>query len=119
MNIRRHLGTLILSVALLQAFAIPSFAKDSRTVALTREAVLSGTTLPAGQYVVSWEAKSPRASVEFAKGHKVVLSTEGRFEDRGTKYYTNMVVYDTASDGTRTISEIRFAGSSQVLVFNQ
>jgi hypothetical protein len=56
--------------------------------------------------------------VEFAQRHKVVLSTEGRCEDRGKKYYSNVVVYDTASDGSRTISEIRFAGSSEVLVFN-
>jgi hypothetical protein len=57
--------------------------------------------------------------VEFARGRKVVLSTEGRFEDRGKKYNSNTVVYDTAADGTMTISEIRFAGSSEVLVFNQ
>jgi hypothetical protein len=49
----------------------------------------------------------------------VVLSTEGKFEDRGKKYHTNTVVYDTGSDGNSTISEIRFAGSSEVLVFNQ
>jgi hypothetical protein len=119
MNIRKHLGTSILSVALLLAAGIPGFAKTSRTVALRYDAVLSGTTLPAGQYVVSWEAHSPRATVELARGRKVVLSTEGRLEDRGKKYDSNIVVYDTASDGTRTISEIRFAGSSQVLVFNQ
>jgi hypothetical protein len=119
MDIRKYLGTSILSVALLLASALPGFAKDSRAVTLTHNVVLSGTTLSAGQYVVRWEARSPGASVEFARGHKVVLSTEGRFEDRGKKYDYDSVVYDTAADGTMTISEIRFAGSSQVLVFNQ
>ena len=119
MDIRKYLGTSILSAALLLASGIPGLAKDSRTVALTHDAVLSGKTLPAGKYLVQWEAHSPLATVEFARGHKVVLSTEGRFEDRGKKYHSNMIVYDTASDGTSTISEIRFAGSSEVLVFNQ
>ena len=118
MDIRKYLGTSILTAALLLACGIPGLAKNSRTVALTHDAVLSGKTLPAGKYVVQWEAHNPQAVVEFAQRHKVVLSTEGRCEDRGKKYYSNVVVYDTASDGSRTISEIRFAGSSEVLVFN-
>jgi hypothetical protein len=118
-NIRKFIGTEILSLVLLLAASVPALAKDSRTVALSREAVLSGTTLPAGKYVVRWQAHSPRATVEFARDHKVVLSTECSIEDRGKKYPINAVVYDTASDGTLIISEIRFAGSSAVLVFSQ
>jgi hypothetical protein len=119
MNIRKYLGTSILSAALLLVCGIPALAKNSRTVALTRDAVLSGKTLPAGNYVVQWEGHSPQATVEFARGHKVVLSTEGRLEDRGKRYNSTMVVYDSASDGSMTITEIRFAGSSEVLVFNR
>ena len=119
MDIRRYLGTSILSAVLLLACGIPGMAKTSRTVALNHNAVLSGKTLPAGKYLVQWEAHSPQATVEFERSHKLVLSTQGRLEDRGKKYKFNMVVYDTASDGTNTISEIRFAGSSEVLVFNQ
>jgi len=119
MDIRRYLGTSILSLGLLLAFGIPGLAKNSRTLDLGHEAVLSGKTLPAGKYVVKWEAHSPQVTVEFAQHHKVVLSAGGRVEDRGKTYDSNMVVYDTASDGSMTISEIRFAGSSEVLVFNQ
>jgi hypothetical protein len=119
MNIRKYLGTSILSVALLLASGYSGFAKNSRTVTLTYGVVLSGTTLPAGKYVVRWEAQRPRTTVEFAQDNNVVLSTECKFEDRGRKYPSNTVVYDTASGGTKTISEIRFRGSSEVLVFNQ
>jgi hypothetical protein len=56
--------------------------------------------------------------VEFAQGKKVVLSTQCALQDRGKKYGSNTVVYGTAADGTNFISEIRFAGSSEVLVFN-
>jgi len=115
----KYIGTSILSAIVLLATTMPGMAKDSRTVSLTRNVVLSGTTLPAGRYVIRWQTHSPRATVEFAQGHKVVLSTEGTFEDRGKKYDANMVVCDTAADGTMTISEIRFSGSSQVLVFHQ
>jgi hypothetical protein len=119
MDIRRYLETSVLSAVLLLACGIPGLAKNSRTLALTHDAVLSGKTLPAGKYVVQWDAHSPQATVEFARRHKVVLSTEGRLEDRGKKYHSNTVVYDTASDGSLTIIEIRFARSSEILVFNQ
>jgi len=119
MDIRKHHGALILSGVLLLASGIPSFAKSSRTVTLTRNVVLNGTTLPAGDYAVRWEAHSPQATVEFARQHKVVLSTEGKLEDRGKKYDSDAILYRTAEDGAATIKEIRFAGSSEVLVFNE
>jgi hypothetical protein len=119
MNIRKCFGTSLLSVALLLAAGIPGFASNSRTVTLQHDAVLSGTSLAAGRYTVQWEAHSPEATVEFVQHHKVVLSTEGRVEQRDKKYDRNAVVYNAASDGTMSLVEIRFAGSSKVLVFNQ
>jgi hypothetical protein len=118
-SIRKCFGMGALSLLLLLAAGVSALAKNSGTVALTHDVVLSGTTLSAGKYVVRWEAQSARTTVEFARGHKAILSTEGRIEDRGKKYPSNMVVYDTAADGSSTIGEIRFAGSSEVLLFNQ
>jgi len=117
MNRRIFAGISLLASALLLAFGIPALAANARTVELKRDATLSGTTLAAGHYVVRWLTHSPQATVEFAQGHKVVLSTEGRLEERGKKYDSDMVVYVAAADGSMTISEIRFAGSSKVLVF--
>lgn len=117
MDIGKYLGISVLSVALLLASSIPSLAKNSRAIALPHDAVLSGTTLPAGHYVVQWVEHSPDATVQFMRGRKVVLSAEGRFEDRGKKYGSSSVVYRSTPEGPMSISEIRFAGSSQVLVF--
>jgi len=119
MDMRKRLAKSMLSVALLLASGVPAIANGSRHVTLRHDAVLSGTSLPAGQYIVSWAVHSPQPKVEFTQGRKVVLSTQGRFEDRGQKYAADTVVYKTASDGTLTVSEIRFAGSSEVLVFNR
>jgi hypothetical protein len=119
MDMRKYLGMSIVLLALLLASGIPTLAKDSRHVTLGQDAVLRGTSLPAGEYVVRWTAHSPQAAVEFRQGHTVVLTTEGRIEDRGKKYDADMVLYNVAQDGTNTLREIRFAGSSQVLVFSQ
>ncbi|MGA2474989.1 MAG: hypothetical protein ABSF73_00030 [Terriglobia bacterium] len=118
-NIRRSLGTSALSVALLLASGIPALAKNSRTVTFGHDFVLNGTTVPAGKCSVQWETHSPEATVEFVQHHKVVLSTEGRVEERSQSYDRDAVVYNTASDGTMSLVEIRFADSNKVLVFNQ
>ena len=119
MNIRKSLGTSVLSVALLLASGIPALASHSATVTLSHDLVLNGTTLPAGKCSVRWETHSPEATVEFVQHHKVVLSTEGRVEERSKGYDHDAVVYNTAPDGTMSLVEIRFAYSNKVLVFNQ
>jgi hypothetical protein len=119
MNIRKYLGTSVLSLALFLLSGIPTLAKDSQTVTISYGFVLSGRSLPAGQYTVQWETHSPEATVEFVQHHKLLLSTEGRLEERTGHYNRNAVVYTTAPDGTVSLSEIRFARSNKVLVFNQ
>ena len=116
---RKSLRESILLMALVTISGVAATAKDSRQVTLPHDAVLNGTALPAGQYSVSWEAHGTEAKVEFARGHKVLLSTEGTLEDRGQRYRTNTVIYATAPDGTLTLSEIRFAGSNQAVVLKQ
>ena len=119
MNVRKFLGTPALSVMLLLATGIASFAANSRTVTLNHDAVLSGTSLSAGRYSIQWEAHSPEATVQFVQHHKVILSTEGRVEERDKSYDRDAVVYNAAPDGTMSLVEIRFAHSNKVLTFNQ
>lgn len=119
MSVRKYLGTSVLSAGLLLACAIPALAENSQTVPFHHDFVVRGITLPAGNCVVRWETKGLEATIEFVGLGKVVLSTEGRVEVRSETYDRNVVVYDTASDGTMSLVEIRFAYSNEVLVFNQ
>ena len=119
MNIRKHLGASVMAVGLLLAAGIPGLAENARTITLQHDAVLSGTSLTAGRYHIQWQTHSPEATVQFVRRHKVVLSTEGRVEARNKTYDHDAVVYNAAPDGSMSLVEIRFAGSSDVLVFNQ
>jgi hypothetical protein len=119
MNIRKHLGASVMAVGLLLAAGIPGLAANARTVTLRHDAVLSGTSLSAGKYNIQWQTHSPEATVQFVRRHKLVLSTEGRVEARNKSYDHDAVVYNAAPDGSMSLVEIRFAGSSDVLVFNQ
>jgi len=64
-NIRKCFGTWVLSLGLLLATSIPALAKNSRTVTLHHDMVLSGATLSAGQYTIQWETHNPAATVRF------------------------------------------------------
>jgi hypothetical protein len=119
MSIEKHLGTTVLSVALLLACAVPALAETSQRVTFAHDFALNGTTLQAGKCIVRWKTHSPEATVEFVRHNKVVLSTEGRVEKRSKAYDRDAVVYDTGADGTFSLLEIRSAYSDKVLVFDQ
>ena len=97
MDVRKYLGTSVLSVALLLASGIPALAKDSRTVTFAHDFVLNGTTLPAGQYTVRWETHSSGATIEFVQHHNVVFTTDGGVEERYKGFDRNVVVNTAGS----------------------
>jgi len=116
---RSYLGTSILVLALVLTASAPAFALNSKMLTLRYDMVLKGTHLQAGQYTVRWESRSPTATVTVSNEKGILVTVEGQLVDRGTKFSRNAVVARTSVDGTRTITEIRFAGSSQVIVFNE
>jgi len=58
---------------------IPGFARNSRNIAFSHAVVLSGRSLPAGQYAVRWEAQNPALFQIFGKGEvrEVVTAAGG------------------------------------------
>jgi len=114
----KWLGTGALCFGLLLAAGIPAAAKNARTINFGHAIVLQGKSLPAGKYKVEWQTHSPEATVQILHGRQLVVTTDGRVEQRDKINYSDAVVYDTAPDGSMTLLEIRFAGSNKVLVFN-
>jgi len=95
------------------------YAKDSQTMTLWSPAMLGSTKFDTGSYKVTWQAGASDSTVIFKQGKKVVGTAQGKLVKRDTAYDRNGVVYTQNSDGSRSIQEIRFAGSDQVLVFEQ
>ena len=118
-SIRKCFGTGALSLVLLLAAGIPALAKNYGTMILDHDIVLHGKALPAGKYVVEWKSHSPEATVQFLQRYRVVLFAEGRVERRHRIYDHDSVVYNEQPDGSKSLIEIRFAGSNKVLVFDQ
>jgi hypothetical protein len=92
--------------------------QQAGSIKILHDVVVHGKTLPAGKYLVHWTTQSSEANVEFTQRQGAVLATQGTFVDRGTVYHQNMYVTDVGADGTQSLLEVRFAGSSKVLTFN-
>lgn len=119
MSLKRILSVSIVAVAFVVAAAAAAQAKDSKDIVLHYDTTIAGSHLASGDYSVSWVTHSPEATVSFLHGRKVVATAEGKVVDRGKTYSANEVVYNVTPDGAHAIAEIRFRGSSEVIVFNE
>jgi hypothetical protein len=106
----------MVAMVLLVAVSAAAKLKDSRDLLLHYDATVAGSHLASGDYAVTLETHTPSATVSFFQKGKMVVTAEGTVVDRGTKYQANQVVYGE-SNGVREIQEIRFRGSSEVIVF--
>ena len=118
MSLKRALTISVAATAFLVTSAMASKPKDSKNVVLSHDATVAGSHLESGDYNIQWQTHSPTATISFWRKGKVIATMQGKVVDRGTKYHANQVVYADLPGGERTIQEIRFRGSSEVVVLN-
>jgi hypothetical protein len=115
MKYSKYTGGLVLAVAVLLSSA--AFAGNKPGSLFLGEATqLNGKQLPAGAYQLKWEGKGPEVQVEFLRGKKVVATAPAKLEQASTRPEKDAAVIDTLN-GSRTLSEARFAGKNYKLVF--
>jgi len=119
MKLRRRLRVMIVPLVLFVAASSGAKSKDVKDILVHYEALVAGSHLASGQYGVTWQTHSPTVTVSFLQKGKVVATAEGKVVDRGTKYPANQVVYGLATNGSHEIQEIRFRGSTEVIVFSE
>jgi hypothetical protein len=101
-------GGLILLTAM--AFSFPAWAVPTKKIIHIQQQLQVGdTTLTPGDYTVLVEGNQ----ATFERGHKVVAKVPCAIKDSGAKYSDSAVVYANTA-----ITELRFAGESQVITFN-
>jgi len=119
MNLRKTLSVMIVAMAVIVAASAAAKAKESAEVILDYNATVAGSQLASGKYNIQWQTHSPEATVSFLRRNKVVATVQGKVVDRGTRYSSNQVVYSETDNGARVIRELRFGGSSEVIVFTE
>jgi hypothetical protein len=114
MKLSKALSAGVVAIALFVAVSAGAKSKDYKSVLLHYDATVAGSHLASGDYNIEWNTHT----VSFLHGSKVVATVEGKIVDRGTRYGANQVVYGADANGARSIQEIRFQGSSEVIEFN-
>ncbi|HZP31823.1 MAG TPA: hypothetical protein VFB23_00575 [Candidatus Acidoferrales bacterium] len=104
-------------MAILMTASLWAAAANSRTLSFRTAVTLNGAEMKPGFYVVEWVSHSPEATVTFRRNGHMVATAPGKWVQREMKSPADAVVYTNNADGTHTLTEVRFAGTKQVLVF--
>jgi len=119
MTVERHVAKLAITLAILLVAGSALYAKDSQTLTLSSPASLGSVKFEPGNYKVTWQPGASDSAVTFKRGKTVVATAQGKWVKRDAKYDIDSVVYSQNPDGSRSITEIRFAGSDEVLVLGE
>lgn len=103
----------LLGLALL--LATSAFAANKGSLMVSDPVTVSGKQLSAGEYTVKWEGNGPNVELNFLHGNKVVATTPARLIDLDRSPSGNTAVVKQNGDGSKTLSEIRFAGKKYAL----
>ena len=102
-----------------RGFKPRTFERGSRNFSSRSGFKLNGIPVPSGDYSISWESYASDAVVKFEDKRSVVITTEGKLIRGPSWHYYNAFVYIINADGSRTLLEVRFAGTNQTLVFGK
>ena len=109
-----------LLAALVLAILLPAAAlaeTHTGSLNLPTAASLNGKQLEPGIYKVRWEGEGSSAQISILKGKATVASANANVVNRDRAERSNSVVFSSATDLQKNISEIRFEGKKTVLTF--
>jgi hypothetical protein len=113
MKLSKMYTGLLLGLTLL--LATSAFAANKGSLQVTDPTTVSGKQLAPGEYKITWEGSGPNVEVKISKGKDVVATVPARMVDLDRAASNNAAVVNRGSDGSRSLSEIRFYGKKFAL----
>ena len=113
MNLAKISKGLVLGLGLL--LATSAFAASKGPLQLAAPATVAGKQLAAGEYTVKWDGSGPSVQVEILKGKNVVATVPAQVVTLDHTSGYDSAVVNTATDGSRVLSQIRFSGKKMAL----
>lgn len=117
MNLAKMSKGLVLGLGLL--LATTAFAASKGPLQLTAPANVAGKQLPAGEYTVKWDGTGPSVQLEIIKGKNVVATVPAQVVTLDHVSSYDSAVVNTANDGSRVLSQIRFSGKKMALAVGE
>lgn len=103
-------------LAITVLFATSAFAAANKaSVVISHDTVVGGTTLSAGQYNLKWEGQGQNVDLSVTQGKQVIVKTPARLLDLSSASPSDSIETKENSNGTRTLSKIKFGGKKYAL----
>jgi len=111
---------LFVTAATLAAGSAVWAAPKSHSIHVTLETptVVSGKSLPAGDYRLSWVGDASKVNVTFKRDAKVVAQANATVQDRAQRAPEQELISRTLKDGERALEEVRLRKQRTALVFS-
>jgi hypothetical protein len=113
MNASRISKGLLLGLAL--TLAVSAFAANKGSLQVNDLVSVSGSQLAKGSYTVKWDGNGPDVQLNILQGNKVVATTPAKLVALNQSANESSAVVRLNSDGSRSLSEIRFGGKKYAL----
>ncbi len=108
-----RIALLVFAVTMsLSAFA----GSKPESITLLHDVQLNGTTIPAGDYTVKYDANGSTCLVKVMKGGKTVATANGELKQLANKPEHNQVVLDDTANGP-AVSEMDFSNTATAITF--
>jgi hypothetical protein len=106
--------------ALMVSASIPASAKliPPRPLFLDRDITVDGAQVPHGIYTLALESHGASVRATLLKEGQFVATAHGTWVRHGIKYTEDAVLLKVNPDGTRSLTEIRLAGSAKTIVID-
>jgi hypothetical protein len=117
MSGRRKMMVFVMLLISLATASTMAVAKKASKFKVDQPVYLAGTEIKSGEYAVTWESNSAKATVMFAIGGTTVAKAEAKVAEmeKASAYDTLIIGQD--SSGRKAIKQIRFAKEKTSLVF--
>jgi hypothetical protein len=109
-----------LKIVVLALFlAVSAFASTSKyNMKISSPVSVSGKSLPAGLYSLSWTGTGPDVQVNIMKGKDVVATAPAKLMDLNQKAADDTAILKSNSDGSKSLAEVHFSGKKEALSFD-
>jgi hypothetical protein len=110
---------LLSMIALLSTLSALARDKNQHSVEISDSVQVGGTQLKPGNYKLEWQGAGPEVQVNFVRDGKTIATVPGTLKTNDPHVTQDVIVTDTTSANTKTLTEIDFSHNKESLVFGQ
>ena len=109
----------LVALSLMASISICAKVIPPRPLFLNRDITVNGAEVPSGVYTLKLESQGVSVRATLLKDGQFVATAHGIWVKHGVKYTEDAVLLRVNADGTRSLTEIRIAGSTKSIVIDR